>query len=47
MRGANVGVESVVKGERGVDLGQVVEKVERINFKSCHSLAMQYDIMVL
>jgi len=47
MRGANVGVENVVKRERGADFAQVVEKVGGINFKSCHSWGMQYDIMNL
>jgi len=43
----NFAVEKVVKRERWVDFAQVVENVERINFKTCHSWAMQYDIMVL
>jgi hypothetical protein len=42
----NFAVEKVVKRERGVDFAQVVEKAERINFKSCHSWAMQCAIMV-
>jgi len=40
-------VEKVVKRRRGVRFAQVAEKAERINFKWCHSWAMQYDIMVL
>lgn len=40
-------VEKVVRGERGAEFGQVIESAARINFKSCHSFAMQYDIMVL
>jgi hypothetical protein len=40
-------VEKVVKRGEGVDFAQVVENVEKINPKKCHSCPMQYDIIVL
>jgi hypothetical protein len=40
-------VEKVVKWEKGAGLMQVVENGERINFKTCHSWAMQCDIMLI
>ena len=32
---------------RGLILGQVIEKIDKIYLKPCHSCPMQYDIMVL
>jgi hypothetical protein len=40
-------VEKVVKGEAGVIFRQVIENVDKIKLKKCHSCPMQYDIMVL
>jgi hypothetical protein len=40
-------VEKVVKRREGVCFAQVVENVEKINFKKCPNCPMQYDIMVL
>jgi hypothetical protein len=40
-------VEIVVKRGKRLVFAQVVENVEKINFKKCHSCPMHYDIIVL
>jgi hypothetical protein len=40
-------VGKVVKRERGVHFAEVVENMEKINFKKCPNAPMLCDIMVL